>query len=73
MAMPKMVAVGAASPIITVMPIANLATVNITRFTMLLPVEIAEIPAVVPNHPTIIISTAHRTWLVKLMPLISEA
>lgn len=72
--MPKMVAVGAASPIITVMPIANLATVNITRFTMLLPVETAEIPAVVPNnHPTIIISTAHRTWLVKLMPLISEA
>ena len=30
----------------------NPVTVNTTRFTMLLPVDTPEIPAVVPNQPT---------------------
>ena len=39
-------------------PIDSPVTVNTTRLTRLLPVDTAEIPAVVPNQPTIIRSTA---------------
>ena len=40
------------------MPMESPVIVNVTRLTMLLPVDTPEMPAVVPNHPTIRISTA---------------
>ena len=44
----------------------NPVTVNTTRFTMLLPVDTPEIPAVVPNQPTTRISTApYMAWRIK--------
>ena len=45
-------------PISTVTPMESPETVKVIRFTILLPVETPEIPAVVPNHPTTRISTA---------------
>ncbi len=45
-------------PISTVTPMESPAIVKMIRFTILLPVETPEIPAVVPNQPTTRTSTA---------------
>lgn len=45
-------------PIITVMPIARPVRTNVTRLMMLDPVDTPESPSVVPNHTTIMTSTA---------------
>ena len=45
-------------PMTTVTPIVSPVIVKVTRFTILLPVDTPEMPAVVPNRPTTRISTA---------------